>query len=140
MPGRKYNEGDIIITTCGVVARILWIGRVKSLANRNKLYGIEYIDTTIGVFDGLYGGKRYFHGRKDKCSLVKYSELRGHWSFANYKDCGTIIIDGSSDVNKDPIQRFIIGKGNLPYSLAESPYWKEFILHLCPGMQFPNVK
>eukprot|EP01084_Bolivina_argentea_P103813 185924_1 len=76
MPGPKYNEGDIIITKSGGRAKILWTGRVKNLANKNKVYGIEFIDETFGCGDGTFHAKRYFIGRKNKCSFVKYSEIR----------------------------------------------------------------
>eukprot|EP01084_Bolivina_argentea_P224031 378919_1 len=75
---RKYHEGDYV-TTAGGVAKIKWIGRVKHYANRNKVYGVEYSDSTTGFGDGKFGDTRYFQGRKNKCTFVKYSQIIGLW-------------------------------------------------------------
>ncbi len=91
------------------IVEIIWTGRVKYFANRNKVYGVKYLDNTTTNCDGMFQGRRYFDGPENKCKFIKYSQIHGHWiDEIEFKQCvahaahlqarsGMICIDGSSD-------------------------------------------
>lgn len=71
----KFIVGDCVETSKGEKCIIRFIGKVEGLSSAN-LYGIEYIDGTIGEHNGKYKGKKYFIGLPKRCSFIKYNTIR----------------------------------------------------------------
>merc|ERR1712228_646699 len=62
-------------TSKGEKCIIRYIGKVNH--QNIEMYGIEYIDGTLGQHNGEYKGKKYFIGQENRCSFIKYSKIRG---------------------------------------------------------------
>merc|ERR1712048_398418 len=72
---RQFALGDCVETWRGEKCIIRYIGNVDHFAT--EMYGIEYVDGTLGQHDGEYRGKQYFVGKPNRCSFIKYSKIRG---------------------------------------------------------------
>eukprot|EP01083_Nonionella_stella_P046741 125196_1 len=72
---QKLEIGDCVETSKGEKCVIRFIGKVKRLSH-DTLYGIEYIDGTMGDHNGTYRGKKYFIGEHKRCSFIKYDKIR----------------------------------------------------------------
>merc|ERR1719334_241437 len=71
----KFNVGDCVETSKGEKCIIRFIGRVDGFSS-GTVYGIEYIDGTIGEHNGKYKGKKYFIGLPKRCAFIKYNPIR----------------------------------------------------------------
>ena len=70
-----FDIGDLVETSKGEQCIIRYIGKVHHL--NVEMYGIEYIDGTLGQHNGSYKGKKYFIGQAKRCSFIKYNKIRG---------------------------------------------------------------
>ena len=72
---KEYKVGDYVELSKGQMGTIKYIG--KTDFSRNEImYGIEYIDGTIGKHNGTVKNKVYFNGLPDRCCFVKIVKIR----------------------------------------------------------------
>jgi len=72
---QKFAVGDSVETSKGEKCVILYVGKVDGLSSL-EMFGVEYIDGTIGDHDGSYNGRQYFRGALQRCSFIKYNKIR----------------------------------------------------------------
>ena len=71
----KFRVGDCVETAKGEKCIIRFMGKVEGFST-NTVYGIEYIDGTIGEHNGKFKGKKYFIGLPKRCAFIRYSTIR----------------------------------------------------------------
>ncbi len=80
------------MTKKGGFGQILWIGRVKKFANKNKVYGVQFMKSNETYHDGVYNGIEYFNGASKHCYIIRYCQIA-----KNFGNKISITIDGASD-------------------------------------------